>query len=334
MEILNRIDSLARREHDATVELIEALLLCDRLRAHLDAGYSSLFDLLVRRLRYSNAAAARRIGAMRCARRTPRVLELLRARRTNLTVLAKIESTLAACDDPDGLLDAIADRSQSEVESLLAARRPVDRPKERVRKIATRPVPPPAAPLLATETESVPIRSAAEVIATDAADRSNPPDRTDPDTPAAPQAVPEPRVTLSFSVREEDFAAFERACAELAKKLPRAMSLEDAFNALVRSFLSRRTPKRPREAPKPPAERTRHVPAATRRAVLARDGHRCSFVAADGTRCAATRYLEIDHVVPFAQGGSHDASNLRVLCRAHNQRAAERVFGPPPRPRA
>ncbi|HKK70126.1 MAG TPA: HNH endonuclease signature motif containing protein [Candidatus Krumholzibacteria bacterium] len=39
----------------------------------------------------------------------------------------------------------------------------------------------------------------------------------------------------------------------------------------------------------------------------------------------------MDHVEPFALGGSHEAENLRVLCAAHNRRAAERVFGTRPR---
>jgi Holliday junction resolvasome RuvABC DNA-binding subunit len=37
--------------------------------------------------------------------------------------------------------------------------------------------------------------------------------------------------------------------------------------------------------------------------------------------------LELDHVEPRALGGRDDAENLRVRCRAHNQLAAEQVFG-------
>jgi 5-methylcytosine-specific restriction endonuclease McrA len=38
--------------------------------------------------------------------------------------------------------------------------------------------------------------------------------------------------------------------------------------------------------------------------------------------------VELHHVVPFAMGGAHSAENLRVYCRAHNQRQSERDFGP------
>jgi hypothetical protein len=32
-------------------------------------------------------------------------------------------------------------------------------------------------------------------------------------------------------------------------------------------------------------------------------------------------------VIPVARGGEATVSNIRLLCRAHNQLAAERVFG-------
>ena len=40
-------------------------------------------------------------------------------------------------------------------------------------------------------------------------------------------------------------------------------------------------------------------------------------------RCRETHFLEIDHIVPFAKGGLTKASNLRLLCRSHNQQHAK-----------
>lgn len=60
---------------------------------------------------------------------------------------------------------------------------------------------------------------------------------------------------------------------------------------------------------------------------MARDGGRCTWVGPSGRRCGATYHLEIDPIVPFARGGGHEPSNLRVLCRAHNRLAAEQVYG-------
>jgi 5-methylcytosine-specific restriction endonuclease McrA len=60
--------------------------------------------------------------------------------------------------------------------------------------------------------------------------------------------------------------------------------------------------------------------AQTRREVFARAGSACE-------NCGSTFALEIDHIHPKALGGNSDAENLRVLCRACNQRAAIQVFG-------
>jgi membrane protein involved in colicin uptake len=61
--------------------------------------------------------------------------------------------------------------------------------------------------------------------------------------------------------------------------------------------------------------------------VWERDGGRCTFVSESGKRCGSNRFLELDHVQPVACGGLSTVENLRVVCRAHNQYAAEQVFG-------
>ena len=53
------------------------------------------------------------------------------------------------------------------------------------------------------------------------------------------------------------------------------------------------------------------IPPALRRAVLARDGHRCQ---APG--CRATRFLEVHHRQPRQRGGRNSAENLVTLCGA------------------
>ncbi len=61
--------------------------------------------------------------------------------------------------------------------------------------------------------------------------------------------------------------------------------------------------------------------------VRARDGHCCSWKMAGGGVCGSTWQLEIDHIHPFALGGASTVENLRLVCRAHNQQYARRVFG-------
>jgi len=79
---------------------------------------------------------------------------------------------------------------------------------------------------------------------------------------------------------------------------------------------------RPRAGADRPTER---VPAAAVRAAYEESGGQCQYVSPDGRRCTARAFLETDHVVPRARGGGHD--QIRILCDAHNQRAAELVLG-------
>ena len=89
-------------------------------------------------------------------------------------------------------------------------------------------------------------------------------------------------------------------------------------------------PSRPREqvAEKTnPRQRGRHIPAHIRRAVLERDGARCTYVDDTEKRCAETHRLEFHHRKPFAEGGAHATDNLTLRCAAHNALAAEEDFG-------
>ena len=49
--------------------------------------------------------------------------------------------------------------------------------------------------------------------------------------------------------------------------------------------------------------------------VYERDPHYCNY-------CGSKKHLEIDHVKPLARGGTHELSNLQILCRKCNRKKA------------
>jgi 5-methylcytosine-specific restriction endonuclease McrA len=75
------------------------------------------------------------------------------------------------------------------------------------------------------------------------------------------------------------------------------------------------------------AQPSRHIPDAIKRKVFERDGGRCAFVDQRGRRCSETGALEFDHLDGFARTGLHPVDRIRLLCRAHNQHAAETMYG-------
>jgi hypothetical protein len=62
--------------------------------------------------------------------------------------------------------------------------------------------------------------------------------------------------------------------------------------------------------------------------VIARDEERCAYVDdSSGKRCEARGCLQIDHRHGLARAGKHDSGELRLLCAAHNQYEADRLYG-------
>src|SRR5512134_623310 len=71
-----------------------------------------------------------------------------------------------------------------------------------------------------------------------------------------------------------------------------------------------------------PAERSKQdVPPRIRRQVWARDHGRCAV-----PHCRSARYLELHHIVHQKDGGSHDPSNLMLMCGAHHRRHHDGLF--------
>ena len=123
-------------------------------------------------------------------------------------------------------------------------------------------------------------------------------------------------------------ASKEPAGTDAAKR-PEAVarSAAPAPTAQGGAQLCRATPAAPRPGPRATASdaprshaRSRAIPAAAKRQVWERDQGCCSYVDRDsGRRCGSRHRLQIDHVLPYALGGSAEPDNLRLLCAAHHR---------------
>ena len=128
---------------------------------------------------------------------------------------------------------------------------------------------------------------------------------------------------------------YQEAKALLSNKLGPSAGFEQVFEAVLQEFVDKHSPQKRQErrekrgskkkAPAP--KHDRHIPAAVRDEVFARDGGKCTYLGSNGKQCGSTLGLHIDHVTPFAKGGSNEASNLRLLCANHNRLEAERAYG-------
>jgi hypothetical protein len=157
----------------------------------------------------------------------------------------------------------------------------------------------------------------------------------------APPSAPTPRPQIQ-PLSEARYRVQLTASASLRDKLEHARRLsshrhrdgdlaavvEEALDLLIDKLEKAKLGKteRPRASTAPPKDPAR-VTRSARREVVERDGLQCAFIGTNGERCPSRELLEFDHRTPRAHGGTGDATNLRVLCRAHNLFAAEQVFG-------
>lgn len=338
-ELIAEIHQLAERERHSTARVVAALMELDARKLYLGEGCSSLFTYCTQVLHFSEHAAYGRIEAARAARRFPAILDQLADGSLTLTAVGLLASHFTA-ENHAVLLAAARHQSKREIERIVAALRLLPAVPSLVRKVprarpsdaAASRVPGPS-PADKSTTVQIPM-SATPGSETPISDSTAPePDRRPAVLPRRAVVAPlaPERYKVQVTISREAHDNLRRAQDLLRHSIPDgdpAAILERALTLLVEDLERRKvaSAKHPRSAAAP-APGSRHVPAAVKRQVWARDEGRCAFVGHAG-RCTERGFLEFHHVVPFADGGASDATNLQLRCRAHNALEAEDWFGP------
>lgn len=305
-QLLAGVQASVGEERRWVARVIAYLAEIERRSLHLEAACSSLFEFCRRRLGMSEGEAFRRMTAARLAQRFPVILDLLDGGDVHLSALVLLRDHLTD-ENHEELLRAAAGRSKVEIGELIAARSPKPDVPSRIEDLA------PQAPL--DLGASAPMMT----------------------TPPEPRAHVEPlsparyRVELTASKelrdkleRAQDLMRHRNPSGDLAVVLDAALDL--LLAKLEKERLGKTTRAKKNESPEK-KNRPGYISRPVRRAVFERDGEQCTFVDDEGHRCAERGFLELDHVVSKALGGTDDVDNLRVRCRAHNQHHAEQVFG-------
>ena len=317
-DLLAQLQLAAQAESRATAHLIALLVELDSRRLYLGEGFPSLFAYCTDALHLSEPAAYNRIEVTRAARRFPIIIEGLAAGELTLASIKLLAPHLTP-ENHAGVLRRARHQSKREVELLVAALHPRPDVPSVIRKL---PAPPSDQRVLdghADTTLSV-----------------EPPRATR--TPARPEVTPltPERYKVQFTVSRQTHDKLRRAQDLLRHAVPNGDPTEILDRALTLLLTKLERSKtgatdRPRTTGPGTSCRgkaaSRHVLAATKRAVWKRDAGRCAFTGPQG-RCPATTFLEYHHVVPFAAGGETSPKNLELRCRAHNQYEADKYFGP------
>ena len=390
--LVQRLKELTAVERHLEVVVIEHLRELDRRRLFLTLGCSSLFDYATRELGYSEAAAWRRIKAMRLCREVEGARERMRDGSLTLNSAALLQNafdkqerkqaggaqagvrpavtpsestpdggallrasdapaqTGARAEEPEAapvldssarqaLVEQAAGKSTRQVEKLLAGVDPeLTAPADRIRPLGAGRWELKASidddcrrgleQLKGLLSHVDPRLTLGQILGRAVREAV---ERHDPARP------PRGRRTGGRAATGDAGGAGETSAPKDAAKLDAAAAQRNAVptggagepSALKAEHDRQRqdAPTAPRPGPRvttaaAPQHRARGraIPAPVKRQVWARDRGCCSYVdGASGRLCGSRHLLQIDHILPYALGGSAEPDNLRLLCAAHHR---------------
>lgn len=343
-ELIANLKALVARDRQLTAEVIAHIAEVDSRGLFLESACSSMFSYCVSRLHMSESSAYNRIAAARAARRFPAIYRHLELGELHLTAVKLLGPRLTPENHHD-LLEASKNLSKRGIERLIANRFPSPDVRTSMRKLPERHRPPEPAP---SEVASAPGATAtvgAAISSAPGATSAPSPALPGPALPSQPPLPPtasghaevrplsETRYSLKLTMSSTMHEKLLRAQELMRHRLPGGeldTVLDRALDALLRELEQSkfgRTDK-PRKNATLPREGSRRISNAIKREVAARDEHRCTFVDDQGRRCEERAFIEFDHIRPVGRGGTaKTADSVRLLCRAHNRYAAEKVFG-------
>jgi len=311
--LIEKIKSLRGNERAVVAELIKTLSEIHTKKLYLEVGYPSLYSFCVQALGYSSGAAWRRCAAAKVILKAPEVLDKLRIGELNLCAVAEL-SKIVTEENSTTLLPQATGKSKEEVQLLVAEHQPATRSAKCREIIRVKQI----------EEES---KDKAPLIS------------------AASTTGAKKRYTITLELTEDEMEVVNQTQVILSTRKVKDTLLRSAQKVIqhqkrLRGLRERRAVKAKQDSAASPVRQlqagsinhvrqkhSRYIPADVKHQVVTRDGGRCSYVAADGTRCCETKNLEFDHVRCFALGGENTVQNLRLVCRGHNRLYAEQVFG-------
>jgi len=324
--ILN-LKLLIEKEREVIAKIVLHLAEMFKRKLYLEAGYSSLFSYATKELKYSEAAAGRRIQAAKCIIEFPEVYNMLLTGDITLSAICKISSILNQ-DNSKEILSKIKGLSKSRLEILVCS----------YKNSVKREVKDKIEPIIVKKKDNTGEQTLFKNEVKKNAKTNYRSDSWSEDN----NEETEQKVKLSFSADLKFLKSIETMKILLSGKYPLGADLETVFNEAINCYIEHNCPKekakraeKRKESQKKDSnvinlsqkKDSRYIPAKVRAEVLKRDNYCCTYVSPSGKRCTSTWDLEIDHIIPVSKGGKSTLDNLRTTCRAHNMHFATNEFG-------
>ena len=337
-ELFQKTKMAAQNEKLATLTLLEYLAEVDRRKLYTEKAYSTLFEYVSSELGYSETQTADRVNAVRLMVAVPSVKEHLKTGELTLTTASQIQrfvraeskaaqeagerySSAVTQEKKESVVISCLNQTKRQVERLLLSQM-----SESARVISEeriRPITKNRTELRFTVDESVAakLEQLKNLVGN-----------------ASLENIFEQALNLLIEQKAKKRGADVLTSGEKSGLDEKSKStLPEKWNSKLHHLNASKPDTSEPDTSKPDTSETkivnpysRFIPIDWKRAIHARSGGQCEFmgdknqIQPSSRRCISRYYLQIDHILPLAEGGKTELSNLRHLCAQHNRSEARR----------
>jgi len=291
--------SKVQQERNLSLEIIELLREVRTRRLHLERGYESFHQYCVKELKYDDGAAHRRIKALDLVCQIPEVVQCIQTGTLSLTTASQMQNFFNQEAKKDKaytkeakleLVISLESKSKREIEKTLATLAPETlKQTEKVRYVSGTHL---KVELVIDEVLMKKIQRLKNITS-----------------------------HKNKTIRDLIESLVDDA---LEKKDPEIKALK----ILAKNKKTQDVKKAFPEKCNPASPRSRYIPAHIKRQVWVRAKSQCTFIdPVSKFHCTASRFLQTEHIIPFALGGASTLDNLTLLCSNHNKLKALHTFG-------
>ncbi len=319
-ELVLQAEKEIKVERESTLRIIKLFQEISVRKIYLERGYPSFYEMVTKHFGYCAGSAMRRINAMKLVKEMPQFEEKIESGELSLSVAADVQSFLyqeAKIERPYSLnakielVETCLGKSRREVEEEFARRNPEREKRETQYAISN---------------ERLRVSFS---ISKELNDKFN--HLKDLLGHVDPSMTTESLLERLAEVGLDKYDPARKATRAAARKIRmrKKSGQTESSQALERSGSSTEVkdsnPSTPLPTSAAEVKRTRYINVRERYEVED-DGQGCTFVSKSGHRCGSKRFLQLDHVQPFARGGANSRENLRWMCGSHNRgRATDNV---------
>ena len=281
IQLVVELKSLIRKEHEIGLEIVELLKLVEKKREYLQRGYSSLYEFCIKELGMSDSQAYTRVTVLKALDRDATLITPFKTGELKPTQICEAVRTFKKVSVITD--EKVTLREQSEIFDSLKGKTREETKKILKEKFSD----------VLPQTEKIILELTPEIL----------------------EKLKSFKATHSHKLKTHTHEEALELLLEMTSPKPEKPTTQKSpkENLTVTSQSDNNSAEK--------KINSRYIQADIKRQLFKIAENQCQYIDPEtGRRCTCKHHLQVEHKIPFSQGGSSaDIDNLEILCANHNQ---------------